>query len=55
MNDEKREPARIARSLMRACDAGALATIDPATGEPYASLVLVAADCSTALPVSQAG
>jgi putative heme iron utilization protein len=44
MNDEKREPARIARSLIRACDAGALATIDPATGEPYASLVLVAAD-----------
>jgi heme iron utilization protein len=36
------DPARLARSLLRRCRQGALATLMPVTGDPYCSLVNVA-------------
>jgi len=44
MSDETARPGREIRRLVRACDTAALATLDSATGEPFASLVLVAVD-----------
>ncbi len=38
------DPARLARSLVRAAETASLATIQRDAGGPYASLVLVAAD-----------
>ncbi len=41
-------PARLARHLLRTARSAALATLDPATGAPFASLVTVATDPSGA-------
>jgi putative heme iron utilization protein len=42
------DPRALAKSLLRATRAGALATIDRNTGHPFASLVNVATDCDGA-------
>jgi putative heme iron utilization protein len=42
------DPGSLAKGLLRATRAGALATIDRNTGHPFASLVNVAADCDGA-------
>ena len=42
MNERPFDPKETARQIMRSVRTGALATLEPETGEPFASLVTVA-------------